>query len=210
MSTPRTIRCSSCSQLLKVAPNPRPIQVKCPGCQSVLQVPGSAPTPTTPRPNTGVDFRDLPPPQVLREAVQQPRGYKLPVSSPEPITTPSRAANPGPSYLAATQRSKKRIGMPTWLYILLGSFMGVPLLCCGGLGVVGFVAKNFASKIVSPVMAFQARDDDNVPYSDAETFIAKMKQDGKDIHFVEARHGGHYNSTISSGIPTAIEWLKTK
>ncbi len=442
MSTPRTIRCSSCSQLLSVAPNPQPVRVKSPGCHAVLQVPGTASAPLAPRPKAGLDFGDLPPPQVLREVVQQPRGYKLPTPSPEPIYAPKRASpTVGPHYQSTSPRPSRSGGLPVWLYVLVGSLVGVPLLCCGGLGVIGFVAQRvdlsalggslnstvdtsvvasfpelgpseqsfpsgvtsyfvqlagpsnvpasqmvmriyvppgdhaagslpcmlvapagtpllhgvtfargedyhdetlpyadagmvviqysldgpvpesaqaseeatmramaaaypifraagggvvngrvavqyaleklpmvdsnriycaghssagnvalllaayepkisrcaayaaawdfesrlgdalsdpslsrafpgiqsfvrqsspvqFANKIACPVMAFQARDDDNVPFSDAQAFVDKMKLAGKDVHFVQANRGGHYDSMISAGIPAAIQWLK--
>gem|GEM_PF-477140 len=79
-------------------------------------------------------------------------------------------------------------------------------------GIKAFVQQtspmNRISDLHCPVMVFHARDDNNVPYTDAETFVARMQQSGKDIKFVNANSGGHYSPMISEGIPNALTWLK--
>lgn len=60
-----------------------------------------------------------------------------------------------------------------------------------------------------PVLVFHARDDDNVPFTDAEQFVKRMQQAGKDVKLVTANRGGHYSPMINDGIPAAVNWLKT-
>ncbi len=67
---------------------------------------------------------------------------------------------------------------------------------------------NHIDTIGCPVLIFHARDDSNVPFSDAETFVARMKAANKDVTFETTPTGDHYDSMIDPGIPTAIEWLK--
>ncbi len=57
------------------------------------------------------------------------------------------------------------------------------------------------------MMVFHARDDTNVPFSDANQFVSTMKQQGKEVMFVQANQGGHYTSMIDEGIPAAAAWL---
>ena len=63
-------------------------------------------------------------------------------------------------------------------------------------------------KITCPTLVFHARDDSNVPFSDAEAYVGKMKAANKDVTFETTPSGDHYNSMINPGIPTAIRWLK--
>ncbi|EMI42793.1 alpha/beta hydrolase family protein [Rhodopirellula sp. SWK7] len=67
---------------------------------------------------------------------------------------------------------------------------------------------NHIDKLDCPVMIFHARDDSNVPFSDAETFVGRIKSAGKNVTFETTPTGDHYESMIDPGIPTAIEWLK--
>ncbi|MCM2373096.1 alpha/beta hydrolase family protein [Aporhodopirellula aestuarii] len=69
---------------------------------------------------------------------------------------------------------------------------------------------NHVDKLDCPVMIFHARDDSNVPFSDAEAFVSRLKSAGKDVTFETTPTGDHYESMINPGIPTAIEWLKTR
>lgn len=59
-------------------------------------------------------------------------------------------------------------------------------------------------------MVFHARDDSNVPFSDAEAFVAKLKTAGKSVTFETTPDGDHYQSMIDPGIPTAIAWLNAE
>lgn len=64
------------------------------------------------------------------------------------------------------------------------------------------------SKIGCPVFLFHAADDSNTPVSDSRRFAELLKSNGKAVTYVEVPNGGHYNSMIQQGIPTAIPWLK--
>lgn len=79
-------------------------------------------------------------------------------------------------------------------------------------GILEFITETspttHVDKITCPTLIFHARNDSNVPFSDAEAFVAKMTASGKDVTFETTPTGDHYNSMIDPGIPTAIEWLK--
>ena len=81
-------------------------------------------------------------------------------------------------------------------------------------GIASFIREtsptNGIARIHCPVMVFHARDDDNVPYRDAETYVAKLRAAGKDVNFVSSRAGGHYSPMLSEGIPAAITWLSQR
>lgn len=67
---------------------------------------------------------------------------------------------------------------------------------------------NHVDKFDGPVFIFHARDDSNVPFSDAEKFVQRIKSAGKDVTFEISNTGEHYYSMIDPGIPLAIRWLK--
>ncbi len=67
---------------------------------------------------------------------------------------------------------------------------------------------NHIDTIECPVMIFHARDDSNVPFSDAEAFVTKLKSAGKNVTFETTTDGDHYQSMINPGIPAAIKWLQ--
>ena len=67
--------------------------------------------------------------------------------------------------------------------------------------------KNHIDRIKCPVFIFHARDDSNVPFADAKTFVANLSAINSSVTFNETSRGEHYQSMISEGIPTAINWL---
>lgn len=67
---------------------------------------------------------------------------------------------------------------------------------------------NHIDRFECPVFVFHARDDSNVPFSDAERFVDQMKSAGKQVTFKVSDSGDHYQSMIEPGIPAAIQWLK--
>lgn len=68
--------------------------------------------------------------------------------------------------------------------------------------------KNNAARLRCPLFLFHAKDDNNVPISESETFVSLVKQNNQLVKFVRAPSGGHYDGMISQGIPQAIQWLK--
>lgn len=59
-----------------------------------------------------------------------------------------------------------------------------------------------------PTMIFHAADDSNVPVQESRDFVARMQGLGKNVTFVEAATGDHYQSMIDEGIPKGVQWLK--
>lgn len=75
----------------------------------------------------------------------------------------------------------------------------------------GFTAKlsrfspsNRRNRISLPLFLFHANDDDNVPAASVRQFAAWNRA----AKLVEVPSGGHYNSMIQVGIPSAIRWLR--
>jgi dienelactone hydrolase len=68
--------------------------------------------------------------------------------------------------------------------------------------------KNAVGRYHCPLMVFHAKDDDNVPFSDAVQFVDQLKSAQKEVNFVTADRGGHYQPMLQQGIPAAIAWLK--
>ncbi|MFK7768239.1 MAG: prolyl oligopeptidase family serine peptidase [Mariniblastus sp.] len=67
--------------------------------------------------------------------------------------------------------------------------------------------KNFVANLKCRTFIFHAKDDDNVPYSDAEAFTSQLKGQGTPLSFVMTQSGGHYFSMVEEGIPAAIGWI---
>ena len=61
-----------------------------------------------------------------------------------------------------------------------------------------------------PVMVFHAADDSNVPVQESRDFVKRLKDSGKDVTLVEVPSGDHYQPMLDSGIPSGIEWVKSK
>lgn len=66
---------------------------------------------------------------------------------------------------------------------------------------------NNVADIRCNLMVFHARDDDNVPFEDANRFVSALSGGQRAVHFVKADSGGHYMSMVQEGIPAAIDWL---
>jgi len=71
---------------------------------------------------------------------------------------------------------------------------GAPVTHAGGLACRVFLA--------------HARDDDNVPFAQAEAFVAKAKAAGRDVTFLDLPRGGHYQKMIELSLPDALDWLE--
>jgi predicted Zn finger-like uncharacterized protein len=92
------IKCPSCATILQVPPSVSPGgTVRCPKCQTVLRVPGQAPAPPAP------PSKPAPPPAPPRPAASPLPSYLLPDPPPRPVPAPPKpAASPLPSYLQET------------------------------------------------------------------------------------------------------------
>lgn len=63
-------------------------------------------------------------------------------------------------------------------------------------------------QIRSPVMIFNAQDDDTVPIAAIQTYAQRADQAGLEIDRVVVERGGHYQSMIDRGIPAGITWMR--
>ena len=63
------------------------------------------------------------------------------------------------------------------------------------------------ARIHCPVLLFHAEDDANVPITDHQKLIASLGSKS-DVWEVLTPTGGHYQSMIDAGIPTAVKWFK--
>ncbi|HEV7280202.1 MAG TPA: prolyl oligopeptidase family serine peptidase [Pirellulaceae bacterium] len=70
--------------------------------------------------------------------------------------------------------------------------------------------KTHADRLNCPVFLYTANDDSNVPAADVRAAAEDLQSRGKDVTIEVAPYGGHYEPMIDSGIPAAIEWMKTK
>src|SRR5262245_38673314 len=59
-------------------------------------------------------------------------------------------------------------------------------------------------QIRSPVMIFNARDDDVVPIAEIENYARRAERAHVTLRRVVVDHGGHYTSMIEEGIPAGI------
>lgn len=66
---------------------------------------------------------------------------------------------------------------------------------------------NYAPIFKTPLFVFHARDDSNEPYVNTQEFVEALRTSGKNVEFVTAEHGNHYQSMIEEGIPAAIRWI---
>jgi|CXWL01.1.fsa_nt_gi dipeptidyl aminopeptidase/acylaminoacyl peptidase len=64
------------------------------------------------------------------------------------------------------------------------------------------------ARIRSPVMIFNAQDDDVVPVAAIETYAQRAEQAGVHVDRVIVARGGHYQSMIDRGIPAGITWMR--
>lgn len=70
--------------------------------------------------------------------------------------------------------------------------------------------KTHADRLNCPVFLYTADDDSNVPAADVRAAAADLQSRGKEVTVESAPYGDHYQPMIDSGIPAAIEWMKTK
>lgn len=63
-------------------------------------------------------------------------------------------------------------------------------------------------RIRSPMMIFNARDDDVVPVAAIENYVRRAEQAGVTVNRVVVARGGHYESMINEGIPAGITWMR--
>jgi len=79
-------------------------------------------------------------------------------------------------------------------------------------GVGDFAARvspvRHVNEFSGPIYLFHADDDEVVALADNQEFADALKRAGKQVKFVRASAGGHYQSMILQGIPGGIEWLK--
>lgn len=64
------------------------------------------------------------------------------------------------------------------------------------------------SRIRSPVMIFNAQDDDVVPVAAIPAYVQRAEQAGVDVDRIVVDRGGHYQSMIDRGIPAGITWMR--
>jgi len=67
---------------------------------------------------------------------------------------------------------------------------------------------SYTTRIHCPVFLFHADNDGNVPRSDVEAFVAKLRHTNPNIVYSHVPAGGHLLSMFDAGIPRAIVWLK--
>lgn len=65
-----------------------------------------------------------------------------------------------------------------------------------------------ATKVQIPVFLFYARDDMMVDVEEGRTFRFAVEDAGGEVTLRTVQNGGHYQSMIDQGIPSAIEWMK--
>jgi predicted alpha/beta-fold hydrolase len=63
-------------------------------------------------------------------------------------------------------------------------------------------------QIRSPVMIFNARDDDVVPIAEIDNYAQMAERAHVALSRVVADRGGHYESMIDEGIPAGIAWMR--
>ena len=65
-------------------------------------------------------------------------------------------------------------------------------------------------QIRSPVMIFNARDDDVVPIAEIENYAQRAERANVRLSRVVVDRGGHYSSMIEEGIPAGITWMRAQ
>jgi dipeptidyl aminopeptidase/acylaminoacyl peptidase len=63
-------------------------------------------------------------------------------------------------------------------------------------------------QIRSPVMIFNARDDDVVPIAEIDNYAQRAERAHVTVSRVVVARGGHYQSMIDEGIPAGIAWMR--
>ncbi len=65
-------------------------------------------------------------------------------------------------------------------------------------------------QIRSPVMIFNARDDDVVPIAAIDTYARRAEAANVALTRIVVDDGGHYQSMIEEGIPAGIRWMRAQ
>ncbi len=68
----------------------------------------------------------------------------------------------------------------------------------------------YVDRYKCPLFVFHARDDSNEPFQNTEKFVNKLKAHSAKVEFAVVNSGDHYDSMIQSGIPQAINWIRSQ
>lgn len=68
----------------------------------------------------------------------------------------------------------------------------------------------YVDRYKCPLFVFHARDDTNEPFQHTETFVNQLKAASAKVDFAVVNSGDHYDSMIQSGIPQAINWIRSQ
>lgn len=63
-------------------------------------------------------------------------------------------------------------------------------------------------RIRSPVLIFNARDDNVVPVAAIDNYVRRAQGANVSVERIVVDHGGHYESMINEGIPAGIAWMR--
>jgi dipeptidyl aminopeptidase/acylaminoacyl peptidase len=63
-------------------------------------------------------------------------------------------------------------------------------------------------RIDCPVFLFHSTTDSVVPFARSQAFCNELQQLGKNVTFVRADRGDHYNAMLTTGIPHALDWIR--
>lgn len=66
----------------------------------------------------------------------------------------------------------------------------------------------YTSTLRCPVFLFHADNDGNVPRSDVETYLAKLRRTNANVVYSRVPLGGHLVALFTDGLPRGIAWLK--
>lgn len=147
MSEKVIIQCNQCSKRLRATPAAQSRRARCPGCQAILTIPGtaSAPAPNPPAPTSA------PNPTPARAAVVDPLAFDSlrdnPYSQSQPIqTTTPRSISPAPTVVEANLDV-----IPVWLMVALvcGCVAALALFASGAVA-LGHVLSSPVTSAASP------------------------------------------------------------
>ena len=81
-------------------------------------------------------------------------------------------------------------------------------------GLERFVRKSspltHVNNLEGPLFLFHAQDDLIVEVEDSRNFVRLLKDQDKEVDYLEVETGGHYQPMISTGIPKGIEWIQNR
>lgn len=136
---PIEFNCSACSKLLRVPEGSAGKKAKCPGCQTVLQIPYS-PAQTNIFDEAGAMDDEIPELEPPIDRVADPFSSEAPFGQP-PSNNPFESPGMASSY-QSTSRRAERSGWVTSVAVINFVFGGLQILC-GGFILIGasFIAK---------------------------------------------------------------------